>query len=179
MRNGILISTTVLIGLLPGGPSADVSLSLIEYRVLAPIGQVRLTTSFVHDPATQKSMLSRLAYYDRQGLILVAGDSVREIRRRERIGSHSIETTIHVYPATGRGYGGGLATADVVVKIDGKQRVDCPYVGLPVELADVDISPADGTISVFGSYDQKRIAGFVSLNQDQEIDLPWLQRHAK
>jgi hypothetical protein len=179
MKNIILISTAALIGLLPGRPLADVSLPLIEYRVLGPLGQVRLTTGFVHDAGTQRTMLGRLAIFDQRGLILVAGESVREFRRREAIGSHSVETIIHIYPATGRGYRGGLATADIVVTVDGKQTIDCPYIGGAVELADIAISPADGTISVYGSYDCKHVGGLVSLNAGKSIDLPWLQRNGK
>jgi hypothetical protein len=193
MKSRILMSTAALLGLLPGmpvadvslpliesgKPVADVSLPLIEYRVLGSIGQVRLTTGLVHDPATQKAMLSSLASFDQQGLILVAGESLREFRRRETIGSHSVETIIHVYPATGRGYRGGLATADVIVMVDGKQRVDSPFISGSVELTDVGIMPVDGLISVSGSYDDKHIGALLSLNGGQTIDLPWLQRNGK
>lgn len=179
IRNQILISTVALLGLLSGRPLVDVSLPLIEYRVLGPIGQVRLTASLVHDPQTQKTMLDHLPSFDKDGLILVAGGSVREFRRRETIGSHSVETDIHVYPATGRGYRGGLATADVVVTVDGKKKIDCPYVGGPVELADVGISPVDGTISISGSDGDKHIARLVSLDGQPTIDLAWLERNAK
>src|SRR6478609_4720963 len=171
MKHIILISTAALFGLPPAKPVADVSLPLIEYRALGSIGQVRLTTGFVHDPETQSAMFGRLASFDQQGLILVAGESVREFRRRETIGSHSVETTIHIYPATGHGYRGGLATADIVVAVDGKQRIDCPYISGAVELADIGIAPVDGTISVSGSYDDKRIQELVSLNAGQSIDL--------
>jgi hypothetical protein len=179
MRNAILLSTAALIGLLPGRPPTDVSLPLIEYRALGPLGQVRLTTGFVHDPKTQKTMLGRLGFFDQQGLILVAGQSVREFKRRETVGSHSVETTIHVYPATGRGYRGGLATADIVVTVDGKRRIDCPYTSASVELADIGILPIDGFISVSGSYDGKPVSGLVPLSGAQTIDLAWLQRTAR
>lgn len=69
MKHRILVATAALMTLLPARPLADVSLSLIEYRVLAAVGQVRLTTGFVHDPETQKTMLSRLACFDHQGVI--------------------------------------------------------------------------------------------------------------
>lgn len=63
--------------------------------------------------------------------------------------------------------------------VDGKKRIDCPYVKLPVELADVSILPVDGMISISGSYGDKRIAGLVLLTGDQTMDAAWLQRHAK
>ena len=179
IKTQILVSTVALFGVLPGRPIVDVSLPLIEYRVLGPIGQVWLTASLVHDPQTQKTMLDHLASFDKDGLILVAGRSVREFRRRETIGSHSVETDIHVYPATGRGYRGGLATADVVVRVDGKKKIDCPYISGPVDLTDVGISPIDGTISISGSDGDKRIARLVSLDGEQTIDLAWLERNAK
>ena len=177
MKSRILIAAA-LTWLLPAGQPADVTLSLIEYRVLAGTGQVRLTTGFVHDPATQNAMLSRLALHDHQGVILVAGESVREFRRREMIGAHSVETSIRVYPATGRGYGGGFATADIIVTVDGKNRIDCPYLRLPVELADVSISPGDGMIAIAGSYGEKHINDLVFLNGGQTIDGAWLRDHA-
>jgi hypothetical protein len=179
MKNATVVATAALLGVLSSRALPDVSLSLIEYRVLGQIGQVRVTTGFVHDPETQRSMLARLASFDQQGLILVAGDSVREFRRRETIGSHSVETTIHVYPAVGHGYRGGLATADIIVTVDGKKTIDCPYDSGPVELADIVVSPVDGTISVSGSYDDKRIQRVVLLNGGPTIDLPWMQRNAR
>ena len=179
MKNATIVATAALLGLVSSRPLPDITLSLIEYRVLGQIGQVRVTTGFVHDPETQRSMLARLASFDQQGLILVAGDSVREFRRRETIGSHSMETTIQIYPAVGHGYRGGLATADILVTVDGKKRIDCPYDRGPVELADIGVAPVDGRISVSGSYDDKRIERFVFLNGGETIDLPWLQRNAK
>src|SRR5256885_7617178 len=46
-----------------------------------------------------------LASLDRQGIILIAGGSVRQFSRRETIGPHTVETAISVYPAVGRGTG--------------------------------------------------------------------------
>jgi hypothetical protein len=160
-------------------PIADVNLAIIEYRVLPQVGQVRLTTGYVHDPAVQNTMLADLASFDRQGLIVVAGDSVRRFNRREMIGSHSIETALSVYPAIGHGYRGGLATATVVVIIDGKKRVDAPYDGGPVELADVAIQPLDGVISIRGTCDNKTVRAAISLDGNQTIDTKWLTRNAR
>ena len=68
-----------------------------------------------------------LASLDRQGIILIAGGSVRQFSRRETIGPHTVETAISVYPAVGHGYRGGLATAGVIVTVDGRKKIDCPY----------------------------------------------------
>jgi hypothetical protein len=179
MRTGTLAAAVIVIALVPTKPTADVSLALIEYRVLQRLGQVRLTTGFVHDPKTQEAMLADLASFDRQGIILIGGDSVRQFSRRETIGAHSVETTISVYPAVGHGYQGALATAHVIVTVDGSKRIDCPYDQGPIELADLDILPLDGMISVLGSYDDKQVRGLIFLNGNQMIDTPWLERHAR
>lgn len=174
-----LAAAIVVIAGLPTRPPADISLAIIEYRVLQPVGQVRLTTGFVHDPETQKAMYAHLASLDQKGIILIAGDSVRHFTRRETIGTHSVETTIMIYPAVGHGYRGGLATADIIVSVDGRKEIDCPYDSGPIELADLDIRPLESMISILGSYDSKDVRGSVNLNTDETIDAKWLERNAK
>ena len=159
MRTRTLAAAVIVIALLPTRPAADVTFAIIEYRVLQQVGQVRLTTGFVHDPATQKAVFADLASFDRQGIILIAGGSVRQFSRRETIGSHTVETAISAYPAVGHGYRGGLATAFVIVTVDGRKKIDCPYDQGPIELAELDILPLEGTISITGSYDDKELPG--------------------
>src|SRR5690348_10850318 len=141
--------------LAPTKPAADVSLPFIEYRVLGQIGQVRLTTGFVHDPEQQKRMLADPAAFDRQGIILIAGDRPRRVVRTAKIDSHSLQTIVSISPPVGHGYRGGLATADIAISVDGKKRVDSPYDAGDVELADVAILPDEGTITLDGSYDDR------------------------
>jgi len=179
MRTRTLAAAVIGIAVLPTRPTADVSLAIIEYRVLQPVGQVRLTTAFVHDAEIQKAILANLASSDRQGIILIAGDSVQQFNRREAIGSHTVETAISVYPAVGHGYRGGLATAYIIVTVDGKNKIDCPYDQGPIELADLGILPLEGMISISGSYDDKPVRGMISLDSSQTIDTPWLERHAR
>ena len=178
-RTRTLAAALSVIALLPTSPAADVTFAIIEYRVLQRVGQVRLTTGFVHDPATQMAMFADLESFDRQGIILIAGGSVRHFNRRETIGSHTVETAISVYPAVGHGYRGGLATADVIVTVDGRKKIDCPYDQGPIELAELDILPLEDMISITGSYDDKEVRGGISLDSTQTIDTPWLERHVR
>ena len=178
-RTRTLAAAISVIALLPTSPAADVTFAIIEYRVLQRVGQVRLTTGFVHDPATQMAMFADLESFDRQGIILIAGGSVRHFNRRETIGSHTVETAISVYPAVGHGYRGGLATADVIVTVDGRKKIDCPYDQGPIELAELDILPLEDMISITGSYDDKEVRGGISLDSTQTIDTPWLERHVR
>jgi hypothetical protein len=158
---------------------SDVSLSFIEYRELKPLGQVRLTRGFVNDPKIQTTILANLGSFDRQGIVLIGGNSERQFHRSERIGSHSIETTISVFPAVGRGYRGGLATADVIVTVDGAKRIDCPFDRGPTELTDVAILPSDGMIEILGSQDGKRINGVMFLRGNRVINTDWLATNAR
>jgi len=178
-RTRTLAAAISVIALLPTSPAADVTFAIIEYRVLQRVGQVRLTTGFVHDPATQMGMFADLESFDRQGIILIAGGSARHFKRRETIGSHTVETAISVYPAVGHGYRGGLATADVIVTVDGRKKIDCPYDQGPIELAELDILPLEDMISITGSYDDKEVRGGISLDSTQTIDTPWLERHVR
>jgi hypothetical protein len=174
-----VVVTLAIIALHPARPFADVNLAIIEYRLVPQVGQVRLTTGYVHDPAIQKVMLADLASFDRQGIILIAGDSVRQFTRRETIGGHTVETTLSVYPPIGHGYRGGLATAAVVVEVDGKRRVDIPYDAGLAELADLSIRPLDGMISLSGLYASKPVRGAIFLESDETIDTGWLAQHAR
>jgi hypothetical protein len=179
MRSKVLAGAFVIMALHPAKRIADVNLAIIEYRVLPQIGQVRLTTGHVHDPAIQWTIFANPASFDRRGIILVGGDSVRRFNRRETIGSHSVETTISVYPATGHGYRGGLATAAIIVMVDGRKRIDCPYDSGPTEIADVGIKPLDGIISILATYGGKSVDGMISLKSNETIDTKWLARNAR
>ncbi|HWC75370.1 MAG TPA: hypothetical protein VG454_15655, partial [Gemmatimonadales bacterium] len=71
----LAVSLALLAGAASPRPTTDISVSFVEYRVLKEIGQVRLTTGFVHDPELQKKMMANLQSFDRDGIILIAGDS--------------------------------------------------------------------------------------------------------
>jgi len=158
---------------------ADVTLTLVEYRVVQAIGQVRLTSGYVHDPETQEYMLADLAASDHRGIVLVAGDSVRRFARRETIGAHRVETTLTVSPAVGHGYRGGMATVDVVIIVDGRTLVDCPFDSGPVELQEIDVLARDGMLSIRGSYGDKRVEALVPLGHGPTINAAWLARTAR
>jgi len=61
MKNATIVAIAALLGLPSSRPRPDITLLLIEYRVLGQIGQVRVSTGFVHDPETQRSMLARIS----------------------------------------------------------------------------------------------------------------------
>lgn len=177
MKVAVAAAALALMTAHPVEPPADVSLTMVEYRVLQPVGQIRLTSGYVHDPETQRSMLADLAASDRLGIVLVAGDSVRRFSRRETIGTHRVETTLTVNPAVGRGYRGGLATVDALVTVDGATVVDCPIDRGPAEIGELDILIKDGLISIRGAYDGKHVQAMVPLGTT--IDAAWLARNAK
>jgi hypothetical protein len=179
MRVAFFAAALALLTPHPVNPAADVSLTIVEYRALQSVGQIRLTSGYVHDPEIQKSLLADLAASDRRGIILVAGDSVRQVKRHETIGTHSVETTITVRPAVGHGYRGGLATASVVVAVDGQKVVDCMFDGGETSLDEIDVLPRDGMISILGSHYGKHVQAMVSLKDLQTIDAGWLTRNAK
>ncbi len=173
-----VLPALALLALAPARPATDISLPFIEYRVLKRVGEVRLATRFVHDPQQQKRMLQDLTSFDRDGMILIAGDRPRRVVRTETIDLHSVQTSISISPALGHGYRGGLATAGITVTIDGKKRIDSPYDEGAVELADVAILPDKATISLDGSFDNRRFAGTLDLTGNQTVDKAWLERKA-
>src|SRR5437879_13821539 len=114
-RTRTLAAALSVIALLPTSPAADVTFAIIEYRVLQRVGQVRLTTGFGHDPATEMAMFADLESFDRQGIILIAGGAVRHFMRRDTNGSHGVDTGSTLYRAIGPWTRGGLETAYVIV----------------------------------------------------------------
>src|SRR5206468_9739131 len=104
MRTRTLAAALSVIALLPTSPAADVTFAIIEYRVLQRVGQVRLTTGFVHDLGTQMAMFADLESFDRQGIILIAGGLVRYFKGRETIGCHTVGAAISFDRAVGHGY---------------------------------------------------------------------------
>ena len=178
MRIGLAVAIVTALGVAGPPPTADLSLALIEYRVLVPLHQVRVTTGMVHDPALQGRMLADLPGFDRRGMILVAGDSGRTIRRHETIGGHRVDTEITIYPATGHGFGGAMATAQVKVAIDTRVVVDCPYVAGDISVSELDLLPGEGMISLSGSEGAKRFDRTIFPGAGEVVDLAWIHRNA-
>jgi hypothetical protein len=169
----ILTSTAALL-VLAGRLHADVAVTVIEYRVLRDLGQIRITSTSIHDTATQDSFARQRDRFDRMGLILVAGASSRAVVRHETLGSHVIDTKISIEPAAGRGYRGGLPTAGMTVTVDGQKRIDCPFDERETEFHDVGILVADGQIHLRGSFKDKPFDEFVPLLDARIVDWQWL-----
>jgi hypothetical protein len=158
--------------------SSDISLPIIEYRVLPAIDQVRLTSGFIHDPGLQSRLIAERAAFERQGIVLIQVDSERHFVRDEALAGHTVRTEIALYPPTHRGYRGALSTAYVVVTVDGKKRVDCPWDAGAVELSDLSILPLDGFMSLQGAKDGKGFRALLPLNGNETVTLAWLAAHA-
>lgn len=152
----------------------DESLPIVEFRIVPSIDQVRLTAGFIHDPALQATVIARRAEFERRGIILVHVDSARRIVREERVAGHAIRTQLSIYPPTNRGYKGGRSTADVLVTVDGRKKIDCPWDAPDVELSDLSIMPVDGFVSMSGTVDDKSFHAVVALNSDEILDRAWL-----
>jgi hypothetical protein len=167
----------VAIGLWSTVLSGDVSYSVIEYRVLTDLGQVRLTTGFVLDRDVQLRIRNNRDAFERRGIVLVSVESDRRFVRREKIAGHSIETTISLYPPLGYGPGGGLSTAHVVVTVDGRKKIDCPYADNQIQLIDLAILVFDGMIRVRGTHIDKFVDAWA--DDDKVVDRDWLKRVAR
>jgi hypothetical protein len=158
---------------------ADLTLSVIEYRVLADLGQVRLTTTSIHDEAIQDRMVKDRERFERGGVVLVNAKKTRSFVRQTKIGAHVVETKIVLEPPLGHGFRGGLPTADIVVTIDGKTRIDCSFDSGDIELYDVGILVNDNLIHIRGSRDDKLFDERTPLMGGKIIDDYWLRALSK
>jgi hypothetical protein len=84
----------------------DLTLVAVEYRFLNDLGQVRLTSTSVHDDPLQARMVQERARFERRGIVLIQGETSRVFTRTERIDSHVVETKLRIQPAVGGGYRG-------------------------------------------------------------------------
>ena len=153
---------------------ADVSYPIIEYRVLRPIAQVRLTAGFIHDPGLQAQVVAERAGFEQQGIVLLQVDSVRRVVRDEKLAGHSVKTELSLYPPAGRGYKGAMSTADIIITVDGKKRVDCPWDAGVIELSDLSVLPVDGFVSVRWKREGKSLQDLLFLSSGQTVTLDWL-----
>ncbi len=173
----ILLGACLLLS--PADARADQSIPIIEYRALPDIGQVRLTSSFIHDPELQSAVAKNRGRFEKLGIFLVATDSMVRTSRTETIGQHVLQTNISIFPPAGHGPGGGVSTAYVTVLMDGEVRIDCPFVAGDVELVDLAILPVDGMVRIVGSAGGKRVDAVLFMNQVGLIDRKWLFSRAK
>jgi hypothetical protein len=178
MRRRLLIAAIAFL-LLGSGARADLSLVVIEYRVLTDLGQVRLTSTSLHDEAIQDRVVKNREKFERAGIVLVQAEVERVFARKERIGSHTVETRLTIEPAVGRGFRGGLPTAELSVKVDGIPRIDCPYDSGETELHDVAVLVTDGIIHLRGSFKDKTFDETVPLLGGKMIDMYWLMALAQ
>jgi hypothetical protein len=153
---------------------ADVSMPVIEYRVVRSIDQVRLSAGIIHDPGLQSRVISDRAAFEREGIVFAQVDSERHFERDEALAGHTVRTEISLYPPAHRGYRGAFSTAFVAVTIDGRKRVDCPWDAGRVELFDLSIMPVDGFVSVQGTYGGKHFGALLSLSGSETATLRWL-----
>ena len=153
----------------------DLTLVAVEYRVLNDLGQVRLRSTYVPEGALQSRMVKERAQFDHRGVVLIQGETSRVFTRTERIDRHVVETKLAIEPAVGHGYRGGLPTANVMVTVDGKPRLDLPYDEGVTELHDILINVRDGIIRIQGSVKDKPFDQMIPLLDDGKlVDFYWL-----
>jgi hypothetical protein len=163
----------------PGPVHRDVSFTIIEYRVVKELGQVRMTAGLVHDPAIQDRMDARREAFERKGIILVNVAGERRFVREEHLANHLIRTVVTLRPPIGRGYRGGVSTAGLLVTVDGRTRVDCSYDAGNVEISDLSIMAIDGFIRVRGTVDRNSIDELTPLVGDDTITDAWLMARTR
>jgi hypothetical protein len=172
----VVVGAVFVVLLLPHTTTADVSYRIIEYRVLTDLGQVRLTTGFVHEPAIQERIIREREQFERRGILFGFVESEHRFSRKETIGSHSIETVIVLYPPVGSGFGGGMPTAHITISVDGVNKVDCPYDDAKTDVTDIAVLVPDGMIWFRGSRNDKPVDSWIPLSGAKAINLDWLDR---
>jgi hypothetical protein len=144
-----------------------------EYSFSMTLGQVQITTGYAE---RSPIMVSRRADFERQGILILESDVGRTFTRKERVGTHQIETRISVAPPVGHGEGGAASNVDLRVVMDGETLVDCPLTNAFVGVDKMSIDPARRFVTLFGHYGIVRFDGFESRRL---IDSDWLIERAK
>jgi hypothetical protein len=144
-----------------------------EYRFLMTAKQIEITTGFMERRSDAAARTSEL---ERQGIVILESSTGHTFTKKEHVGTHQVETTIHVAPPVGHGEGGASSNVDLRVVMDGVPLVDCPLSYAFMGLDRIAIDPARRFVTLNGYYGILRFDGFES---KKLVDSDWLTERAK
>jgi hypothetical protein len=177
-------AAVMLAATVPPRCRADQSFPFVDYRVLAELNQVCITTGWTADPEALTP--ARRRALERRDVFVLWTEREHAIRRSAVVGSHTIATSITLHPPAGHGEGGASASAWITLQVDGRTRMDCPLQQGGDLITRISVRPGDGWIDVAGTLGARHIEGFMCIapslcGEDRSgvIDPDWLETHAR
>ena len=111
----------------PGEPAAPAKDGeYIEYHYLPELGQVVFSDNAVRGVKSVQSMKEHASALAEKGIYAFADESKRHVyRQSQKSGERTIESAIVIDPPTHEGDNGDFFTARLLVKVDGRKKIDC------------------------------------------------------
>lgn len=108
----------------PAAPAKDGE--FIEYRYLPEVGQILFTDNSVRGAKRVEYLKQHADELAKKGIYACSDESRRHVyRQTETVGERKIESAVVIYPPTHEGEDGDYFTARLVVKVDGRRKIDC------------------------------------------------------
>ena len=122
----------------------------VEYRCVADLGQLTIADGEVRGEKSVARLKARAALLERKGVFAcVDEDKPHVYRRTDELDGHKFETVVTITPPAGED---DDWTRHLVVRVDGKKKVDCSIGYSPdgqVYVSGVTIYPEEGVVDVF------------------------------
>jgi hypothetical protein len=166
-----VVLTALALALLPDQARAE-DAPFAQYQYSRDTGQIRITTGFM-DRASDLD--ARKTAMEKTGIVILESDKARAFVRPEKVGKHTVVTTLSIAPPVGHGEGGASSSVDVTVVLDGVTIVSCPLSHPALGLDEIAIDPERRFVTLV-AYD--RTLHFAGFEPSHVVDGDWLDRKA-
>lgn len=124
----------------------------IEYRYLPELGQIIFTDNSVRGAKRVAYLKDHADELAKKGIYACSDESKRHVyRQSQAVGERKIESAVVIDPPTHEGDDGDYFTARLLVKVDGRKKIDCT-IGTTADgelwVNKVVIHPEDGTVEI-------------------------------
>jgi len=161
----------VALALLPDQARAE-DAPFAQYQYSPDTAQIRITTGFMDRTS---DLDARKGALEKTGIVVLESDKARTFVRHEKVGKHTVETTLSIAAPVGHGEGGASSTVDLTVVLDGVTIVSCPLSQPALGLDAIAIDPERRFVTLVG---YERTLHFAGFEPSRVVDEDWLDRKA-
>jgi hypothetical protein len=141
----------------PGSPGEspvppDKDGEFFECRSLPDLGQITFTDNAVRGAKRVQYLKEHASALAEKGIYACADEAKRHVyRTSEKVGDRTIESAVIIDPPTNEGDNGDYFTGRLIVKVDGRRKIDCT-IGTTADgelwVNKVTIHVEDGTVEI-------------------------------
>jgi hypothetical protein len=152
----IPLTLFILLGVAPTAvraerkPAGDATAQYIEYKCVPELGQINITDCSVRGEKSVKYLQDHAKDLAARGIYPCTDDGEQHCYpNSSKVAGHTVESVIVIDPPTGEGENGQYWTQRLVLRVDGRKKINCTL-GTSADgnlwVSRITIHPEDGTI---------------------------------